>query len=282
MPALAWIISFLAAWTVLSAFALGIWVPDLMTILAGLLVALGAVLMWFHRRGDDGFLRILGRGGLVLLPIILVVMIPVAWVFRADWMDVRLQQGILAGLIIASGWVATFLFQEERAQRARTDLRRDTLTALQSEIFNILSKIDNQDIVGSARIQQQKMRTGGLGPNAYLPFSTTESAPIVFDAISDSIPVLKPGTIRPVLRFYAEYEDLRSIVSDMRSDAYRVLSVDRRISVHEELTRRRKVTLRWGLTALIAVNEALGMSKGDAANISRSDKNTDIMPAVET
>lgn len=168
---------------------------------AMVLLALGAVLGLFRWHGDRSFPRILGRGGLVLLLILLVALLAITWVFQAHWTDARLQLGILAGLIIISVWLAAFLFQEERKQRDREGQRRDTLTALQSEIYNIFSKIDNQAIKQTARKQKALMRNGATGPFTYVPFGTSEGPPILFDAVSGSIPVLRPDTIRPVRPF---------------------------------------------------------------------------------
>ena len=282
MPALVWISVFLAVWAGLCLALIGARPLDPTLAIALLLLALLGVIAVYWRRGEQAFLVMLGRGALVLLPIFLVALLPIVWVLYADGIDIRLRQGILAGLIIVSGWLAAFLFQEERKQRDRENQRLDTLTALQSEIFNIFSKIDNQAIKSTAKTQQNLMLNGGFGPLGYVPFSTSESAPIVFDAVSGAIPVLQQRTIRPVLRFYAEYTDLRTMVEDMRHDDFRLISPERRVAVHRELTRRRIVTLRWGMRALVAVNIALGMSEDDARNVKRSGLNPDILPEDAT
>lgn len=278
MPAIVWITVFLAVWAGLCAALVGFAPldPTLVMALAGLIVVGLLTLYWF--RGERAVVKMLFRGALVLMPVLAAAMVLIVWTMSADWIDVRLRQGILAGLVIISGWLAGFLFQEERRQRDRDNQRVDTLTALQSEIYNTISKIDNQAITQTARTQQDRMLNGGVGPMAYMPFSTSESAPIVFDAVSDAIPLLRTGTIRPVLRFYAEYTDLRTIVEDMRLDEFKALSPERRVAVHKELTRRRIVTLRWGMRALIAVNIALGMTEEEAKKIKRSGLNPKIKP----
>lgn len=278
MSALGWIASFLVAWLGLSFATTGVVLPDRMAALAAVLLVLVAILGIYHLRRERGLLRLLRRGFAVLLPIVLAILLPVTWLITDTALDVRLKQAVLAGLIIVAGWLTTFVLQEERRGSDRADRRRDTLTALQSETYNILSKIDNQAIRENAEAVQQKMRTAGMGPGAYIPFSTSESPPIVFNAVSDSISLLSPATIRPVLRFYTEYEDLRSIIEDMRGDEFLALAPERRIALHRELTRRRIVTLRWGMAAQIAINRALGLPEEKARAFQRSGLNDDIQP----
>ena len=281
MSAVAWIITFLAIWTGLSFVSTGYVVADPMAAIALVLLVLVIVLGVYHWRNERALLQMLRRGLTVLVPILLVLSIPIGLLILHDGLDIRLRQAILAGLIIMAGWLTTFVLQEERRLSDRTDRRLDTLIALQSETYNILSKIDNQAIKKTASEVQQKMRTGGMGPFAYVPFSTSESPPIVFTTVSESVPLLKPATLRPVLRFYAEYEDLRSLIADMRAPDYHGLSPERRVDIHKELIRRRIVTLRWAMAAQIAVNRALGMSEDKARSFERSGLNQDILPAED-
>lgn len=278
MSALGWIASFLVVWLGLSFATTGVVLPDRMAGLAATLLVLLAILALYRLRGEGALLRLLRRGLVVLLPIVLAILLPVVWVISDTGLDLRLKQAILAGLIIVAGWLTTYVLQEERRATDRADRRRDTLTALQSETYNIFSKIDNQAIKPNAETVQQKMRTSGMGPGAYIPFSTSESPPIVFNAVSDTISLLSPATIRPVLRFYTEYEDLRSVIEDMRGEEFRALSPERRIAVHRELTRRRIVTLRWGMAAQIAINLALGLPEDKARAFQRSGLNENIQP----
>lgn len=282
MPALVWISVFLVVWAGLCATMIGFGAIDPSLIMALIVLTLIGLLVGYWRWGERTVVQMLLRGALVLVPVLAAALVPIIWTMSAGWIDVRLRQGILAGLIIVSGWLAGFLFQEERKQRDRDNRRADTLTALQSEIYNTISKIDNQAITETAQTQQERMLSGGDGPMPYVPFSTSESAPIVFDAVSDAIPLLRTDTIRPVLRFYAEYSDLRTIVEDMRLDEFKALSPERRVAVHKELTRRRIVTLRWGMRALIAVNIALGMTEAEARKIKRSGLNPRITPEGTT
>ena len=72
MSALGWIAIFLAVWLALSATTTGIALPDPMALLAAVLLLLVALLAVYRWRGEVDLLRMWRRGGMVLLPILLL------------------------------------------------------------------------------------------------------------------------------------------------------------------------------------------------------------------
>ena len=93
MSALGWIAIFLAVWLALSATTTGVALPDPMALLAAVLLLLVALLAVYRWRGEVDLLRMLRRGGMVLLPILLAALVPIVLVFSGDGLDVRLRQG---------------------------------------------------------------------------------------------------------------------------------------------------------------------------------------------
>lgn len=192
----------------------------------------------------------------------------------------RILPALIGGTVVAMGWFATALYKfyadEEEAQRQR----RDTLFALRSEIFALVDKLDNQAIRSSADRVQALIRSGETDASGktidYNPFSTRESDPLAFDIKGIAIASLREATVETVLRFYAEYADMRNLIEDCRTEHFRALSAGRRAAIHEELTRRRIGTLRWGLKALVAINEELDIA--NPRNLKRSGQNPDINP----
>lgn len=274
MAALGWIAVFLLVWLGLSFATTGIVLSDpaaLLALIALLLVGVVAL----YRRHERALIDMLSRGAVVSLPILLTVLLVIVAVAGMDRLDVRVQQAIIAGLIIVAGWVAGFVFQEERRQRERKAQEFDLLLALRSEVFTIVEKLDNHAISDNAAKVQAKVRDHGDHPDkAYFPFAASESPATVYDAVSGQLHVIKPDTLEQVLRFYAAFSELATMVADTHRDEFRALEATRRASWHEELTRQRKATLYWGLRALEAVNRSLGVKKPEA--IPRSGLNKDV------
>ncbi|MGI3165086.1 hypothetical protein [Pseudooceanicola sp. 200-1SW] len=186
----------------------------------------------------------------------------------------RIYPALLAGIVVVLGWFVTFLIGEFRDERLLDRTRRDTLTALRHEIFALVDKLDNQDIWANAEKVQARILSGDDEdgePIPYHPFATMESQPVVFEAVSGSIPTIKADTVGAIVRFYAEYTDLRCMVEDSREESARCMSPERRVSLHKQLTKRRASTLSWGLKALEEIGRDLGES--DYKSINRSGKN---------
>lgn len=215
----------------------------------------------------------------VFVPLALLLAAIVVTILSASALSERLQAALIAGTLVAGGWLVTFLVNGYRHEREAERRAQDTLYALQSEIFALVDKLDNQDIDATA-VQTQARILDGEGQDAwgrareYHPFATTESTPIVFEAVAGNIPSLAPRTVKAVLRFYAEYTDLRTLVTDSRSDTARALSRERRTALHEQLTKRRKSALRHGLKAVAKINGDLGAK--NPGNIQRSGLNPSV------
>ncbi|MFW5881643.1 MAG: hypothetical protein ACOCTP_03890, partial [Roseicyclus sp.] len=66
-------------------------------------------ILWLYGRSAEGrLLEILGRGVMVLLPLVLAGSVPAILILAAP-VDVRIQQAALAGIIVALGWMTTFV-----------------------------------------------------------------------------------------------------------------------------------------------------------------------------
>lgn len=255
----------------------GIGLEILLGICLSVLIALWLVCLREPVRGS-----VLRSAGL-LLPLLLVWSFAALLLWRHAPEDAQkvIPVGILTGTGVLLGWVATYLIGDVREQTALDRTRRDTLTALRHEIFALVDKLDNQDIWAHAKDVQARIaqgdgttRVGKAVP--YHPYSTMESQPIIFEAVSGSIPTIKAATVAAIVRFYAEYTDLRRMIEDSRSDIARSLSPERRVNLHRQLTKRRASTLSWGLKALEEIGRDLGES--DYEKINRSGKNEGITP----
>lgn len=260
MSAVAWISTFLAVWLGLSLVAGAAATLDPIAVISAVFLALVAVILLYRHRQERELLTMLKRGGVVLLPILLVMLLPISLLLFSDSLDVRLRQAGIAGLMIAGGWLASFIFQEERKQRDRKAQELDLLLALRSEVFTVVEKLDKRPITQNAVSVQQKIVLGGDDAgSAYFPFSATESPATVYDAVSGQLHVIAAEALEPVLRFYAAYSELTAIVEDTHRESYGKLNALRRVNLHRELTQQRRATLYWGLRALAAINLRIGV-----------------------
>lgn len=260
MSAVAWISIFLAVWLGLSLIAGAAATLDPIAVISAVFLALIAVILLYRHRQERELLTMLKRGGVVLLPILLVMLLPISLLLFRDSLDVRLRQAGIAGLMIAGGWLASFIFQEERKQRDRKAQELDLFLALRSEVFTVVEKLDKRPITQNAVSVQQKIVLGGDDAgSAYFPFSATESPATVYDAVSGQLHVIAAEALEPVLRFYAAYSELTAIVEDTHRESYGKLNALRRVNLHRELTQQRRATLYWGLRALAAINLRIGV-----------------------
>lgn len=227
--------------------------------------------------------RAYGRVLLVFVPLLIFAALFVVSLLSVLGVQAKeASVGLVGGSLVALGWIATYLVTSFREAEARSQARRDTLLACRSEIFALIEKLDNQDIKANAAAVQARILEGdGIDaegkPVEYFPFSTRESAPLVFEAIGAQVPTLEnEPVVEAIIRFYAEYTDLRQLIEDTRAEAVAGLSRQRRAGLHGELTRRRVTTLTWGLRAVCEINGNLGVERPD--NIPRSGKNPEVNP----
>lgn len=202
------------------------------------------------------------------------------WAHAADADKARIYPGLITGLIVVLGWFVTFVISSYREAEQADRIRRDTLVAIKNEIFALVDKMDNVAIRSNAQLVQGRIASGVTDAQGkeseYFPFATMESEPIVFEALGTSVPGLEEATVAAVVRFYAEYTDLRRMVEDSRTEDIKRLPRDRRVNFHKQLTKRRIGTLTMGLKALVEINFELGIE--DPENIGRSGENPEITP----
>lgn len=222
--------------------------------------------------------RSFGKVIVVMLPLLAVVIALLFTILEATTLiPLASRPVVVSATMLALGWLATALVRILVAEEEKHQSRRDALMALQSEIFAYVDKLDNQAIEETALKTQDQIRAGVwdvyAGRLPYYPFSTRESEPIAFDNAAQTIPSLNESTVAAVLRFYAEYADMRTLIDDCNNDFFRSLSAARRVVIHQEMTKRRIGTLRWGLKALAEINRELGR---DPKRILRSGLNPKI------
>lgn len=268
------------------------------TILGFLLALGGAVLIWRLAEADATrtgrarrlalFVKVFLRAVFALAPFVAIAFVLTTTLIPrvVGTEDLSAAFGALVtGAIVAVGWIASATaseyrqaLDEDRQEGERETMRRDTLIALRSEIVTFVEVLDRTDIVGSGHDVVRNIRRGldgdGRKTAEYHPFSTTESDPVIFHAVSGNVPSLPADVVEVVVRFYAQLTDLKAVVMDTRSSEARGLSRERRVNLHAILVRRRLEVLHRGLAAIVAINRALGID----APLVRSGRNHAVGP----
>lgn len=199
-----------------------------------------------------------------LVPLVLVAALVIGAIIAFLPQDYEnAMPALIAGTVLATGWMATALAGEVRRRRDDDKSRRDTLWALREEIFTILETLEKTDWAESARRIQRRIVQTAQTPNVadYFPFSATERRPMIFEALSAEVAGLDERTVRAIVRFYAEFNDLSSLVRDTQRGDFAQLNSGRRALFHQHLTNARRNTIYFALRAIFRINVVLGVAR---------------------
>ena len=242
-------------------------VPAAKAVLLGVLLLMVIYLLAAGRLLAGVLWRVL----LALVPLVAIAATIIWFLILPNEELEEVRTPLSVGTVMAMGWLVTFLVSEYQRASDRAQTQLDVLLALRSEIFAVVEKLDKDPIEESAKKVQGLIEAGGNGTGAYRPFAASESPPIVYQAVSGSIPVLNAETLEPILRFYAAYSDLTAMAEDVRAKDFQSLNAERRVNAHMALTTHRIATLYWGLRAVKVINAEFGDK--NPAVFERSGKN---------
>lgn len=245
-------------------------IPTAKAVLIGVLLLMVIYLLAAGRLLAGVLWRVL----LALVPLVAIAASIIWFLILPNEELKEVRTPLIAGTVIAMGWLVTFLVSEYQRASDRAQTQVDVLLALRSEIFAVVEKLDKDPIKSDAIKVQGLIKTGGNGTAAYHPFTASESPPIVYQAVSGSIPVLNPEALEPILQFYAAYSDLTAMAEDVRTQDFKSLSAVRRVNAYKALTTHRIATLYWGLCAVKAIQVEFGDE--DPAVFERSGKNPEV------
>ena len=179
----------------------------------------------------------------IALPVLLLLGVPIillASAFEADW---QLFQALVAGLVIALGWLTTSIFNELERKRARAERLRDYHKALYAEIQNSLDTLYQG---GEAENYAADIVRSMEADPHFLPFVPQERHDTVFSALLDNIEVLPRQTIDAIISYYSVMESVSAQAADMRSPAYAELPQHRRVLIYKDYFDRRKWAFKLG------------------------------------
>lgn len=194
----------------------------------------------------------------------------IGYVASIETIDVRVRQAMIAGAVVAAGWVITFLLQEYRFYRERRERMNDVQKALYAEIRAYLEgqlKRDDLQVYGSEMVA--RMRDAADEGVDYVPLIPTETNDMIFKAIVPEIHILPRISIDPVVVYYSQISAIHAIIHDLRSEAYQALHVDRRIAMYQDYISLKQEAITLGEDALKVMER---VSRYGARKAERSDR----------
>ncbi|WP_335948465.1 hypothetical protein [Salipiger bermudensis] len=263
----------------LACLLLFVW-PALPASLPQRLVSFAAVLLVAYCIFDAKVLRVLWKAALVAAPISLLgvasvlALLPVIDGIQAEGAQNPryLYQGLMAGGVVAAGWVFTFLVQTWREESARDKALNETLLALRSEVYDYLSDIlaiwEREAPASAApEARLQALVAAMLGHDAasrsvaeriaadgYEPFVPSGKEPVVLTTLAPNLQLLPEDVMQPVIGFYTQLGDVQRLAQDLNGAAYRRLGRARRAEIYFDFEEVRLQTVRVGCQAWLALN----------------------------
>jgi hypothetical protein len=161
--------------------------------------------------------------------------------------EVGVWQAIIAGLVIAAGWLTTAIFAEIGRTQDKAERLRDYHKAIYAEIGTTVQALWN---AGTSEADGRNILDRMAHEPDFVPFIPREVHDTIFSSLIDRIDVLPRQTIDAIVAYYAQIRAVSGLAEDMRADAFRTLSQDRRMAVYADFLELRKVGYAFGLHAL--------------------------------
>lgn len=204
------------------------------------LLRLILVLPPFLALSGGGIVLLLGQQGFMLL-------------------NERVQQALIAAIVIATGWMVAFAVREVRHELDRQDLVRDVLEALRSEIWDYFQKAALVDLRVACRTTCRAiMRADPTQP--YKPFIPKVSEPVVFQSVGEGLQAIPSDLMGRVVSFYSQLSDERAYTEDLQRDSLVELQPQKRrariYQTHFEIRHTAKI---YAARALVEIDAYLGV-----------------------
>ena len=161
--------------------------------------------------------------------------------------DARIWQAVIAGGVVAIGWLVAGWQSRREAARLRSEKLRDAHRALFAEIRNACADYWDE---GEADARAERLVERMQSDPSFVPFVPREAHDRVYVAMLGQIDVLPRQTIDSIVAFYALVGSIATLVEDMRGARYRTLEPDRRLDVYRSYVAMRRRAFVLGQNAL--------------------------------
>lgn len=212
----------------------------------GVLICAVSLVAWAEARTAG---RVIAQFFVTIALPVTVTLAAVVWAGRPFFGNIepRIGQALIAGLVIAIGWLTTAIFGELGKTRARSEKLRDYHKAIYAEIGNTLESLwepGESDAYVDALLKRMR------DDDDYVPFIPREHHDHVYNAVIAEIDVLPRQTIDAVVAYYSLIKSLAALAEDMRGDTFRTLENARRIAMYSDYVGMRKQAFLFGKYAL--------------------------------
>ncbi|GAA6182336.1 hypothetical protein NBRC116594_37740 [Shimia sp. NS0008-38b] len=206
---------------------------------------------------------------LLVLCLVLVGFAVIAFLANAEVLDVPIRQALIAGLVVASGWLVAFLSQDWNRDRQRREMQTDVQLALRAEIQDCWETFTwrDRDTRAFGRGVQAQILAGGDGEGAFHPFIVRDAKMIVFEAMKDRLHHLPSEVVDEVVQFYCQLADLQAFADQMMGEEFRALTSERRSGAYGHYIQMTVECESRARDALTMLNYSLGVWD-DAGSVS--------------
>lgn len=186
----------------------------------------------------------------IALPVGILLGVPLAGMALLTELDPRLWQALIAGLVIATGWLTTAIFAELGKTRLKAERLRDYHKAIYAEIGNTLASLWDEG--RSEGYVAQTIAQMEADPE-FVPFIPREQHDHIYDAIITEIDVLPRQTIDAIVAYYSLIKSIAALAEDMRGEGFRQLPQARRITMYRDYSEMRRQAFDFGQYALALI-----------------------------
>ena len=162
-------------------------------------------------------------------------------------LSTEVWQALIAGSVIASGWLTTAIFNELSRARLKSERLRDYHKAIYAEIGTALQTLwdENRSEADAAGIIERME-----GDPDFIPFIPRETHDQIYTSIMGEIDVLPRQTIDAIVAYYSLARAISALAEDMRGKRFPTLAQDRRIAMYRDYLAMRSLAFAFGQFAL--------------------------------
>ncbi|MGB3407841.1 MAG: hypothetical protein WBA67_10135 [Jannaschia sp.] len=161
--------------------------------------------------------------------------------------DARIWQALIAGGVVALGWLVNGWSQRRDARRLRQERLRDAHKALFAEIRDVCAAYWNE---GEAEGHAAALLDRMTQEPDFVPFIPRERHGLIYETMIGQIDVLPRQTIDWIVSFYALIRSIEALAEDMRGERFPTLEPKRRRMMYSDYIKMRQRAFGFGQHAL--------------------------------